>query len=69
MMIEYCDICHKPLADEKFTRYKLKERVWLGGDSFCWVRLSIHDRCWRSMCDFFSALEEDRRVREEREKE
>lgn len=64
MIIEYCDICGKPLKSEIYTRYKLKRDLGSG-----WARLSVHDKCWHSLCDFFKGLEEDRRIREEREKE
>lgn len=66
MIIEYCDICGKPLKSEIHTRYKLKREWELGSG---WIRLSIHDKCWHSLCDFFNAMEEDRKIREQRERE
>ena len=53
-MVKYvCDICGKEITSKMHTtEYKLKKADYNTWAKRQWVKLLIHDSCWKSMCDY-----------------
>lgn len=51
MIVEYCDVCGKPIEGTEYSRFKIKKEHWSFGDRW-WNRLVIHDECYNKICDY-----------------
>ena len=60
-MVKYiCDICGKEITSGMHTReYKLKKADYNTWTKRQWVKLLIHDSCWKSMCDYIKNSQEE----------
>lgn len=58
MIVEYCDICGKPLSNEPYSRYKLKKE-WGSWYEHGWERIAIHESCWGKMCNLIKDTKEE----------
>ena len=60
-MVKYvCDICGKEITSIMHaTQYKLKKADYSWAERQ-WVKLLIHDSCWKSMCDYIKNSQEER---------
>lgn len=67
----YCDICQKPLGDEPYGRYKVKnlgikidenglEYMMLDENSLKDMMFEAHDRCWQELCKEISELRSEK---------
>ena len=61
-MIKYvCDICGKEITSKiHTTEYKLKKADYNTWTERQWVKLLIHDSCWKSMCNYIKNSQEER---------
>ena len=61
-MVKYiCDICGKEITSGiHTTEYKLKKADYNTWTKRQWVKLLIHDSCWKSMCDYIKNSQEER---------
>lgn len=59
-MVKYvCDICGKEITSKMHTtEYKLKKADYSWGERL-WVKLLVHNSCWRSMCDYIKNSQEE----------